>query len=96
MEKKVKTSKQLERHFKGIANHRRIDILLAIDEHDGLTLQNIADRLHCNFKTISEHTRRLVQAGLLNKKYKGTAVAHSLSPYGLRLVEFIKQFASSN
>jgi len=96
MEKKTKTSKQLERHFKGIANHRRIDILLAINEYDGLTLQNIADRLRCNFKTISEHTRRLVQAGLLNKKYKGTAVAHSLTPYGQKLVEFIKEFALSN
>ncbi|MDP2934601.1 MAG: winged helix-turn-helix domain-containing protein [bacterium] len=95
MERRIKTSKQLERHFKGIANHRRIDILLLVRSHDGLTLENIADRLNCNFKTISEHTRRLVGAGLLNKKYKGRAVLHSLSPYGQKLVNFIKTFQYS-
>ena len=95
MERRIKTSKQLERHFKGIANHRRIDILLLVKNHDGLMLEDIADRLNCNFKTISEHTRRLVGAGLLNKKYKGRAVLHSLSPYGKRLVNFIKTFQYS-
>jgi len=95
MKKKIKTSKQLERHFKGIANHRRIDILLLVKSHDGLTLENIADTLNCNIKTISEHTRRLVAAGLLNKRYKGRTVLHSLSPYGQRLVNFIKTFQYS-
>lgn len=95
MEKKIKTSRQLERHFKGIANHRRIDVLLLVKDNEGLTLDNIADRLGCNIKTISEHTRRLVGAGLLNKKYKGRAVQHSLSPYGQKLVSFIKTFQYS-
>jgi len=67
---KIKTSKQLERHFKGIANHRRIDILLLVKDFDGITLENIAEKLQGNFKTVSEHTRRLVQAGLLNKRYQ--------------------------
>lgn len=89
---KNKTSKQLERHFKGIANHRRIDILFLVKNFDGITLEEIADKLKCNFKTISEHTRRLVYAGLLNKKYKGRAVAHSLSPYGQRFIEFMEIF----
>ena len=95
MEGKIKTSKQLERHFKGIANHRRIDILLLVKDHDGLTLEDIAERLNCNFKTISEHTRRLVGAGLLNKKYKGRIVLHSLSPYGHKLAKFIEIFQHS-
>jgi len=92
---KIKTSKQLERHFKGIANHRRIDILFLVMDRDGITVEEIADKLQCNFKTISEHTRRLVQAGLLNKKYRGRAVAHSLSPYGQRLVRFMETFQHS-
>ena len=89
---KTKTSKQLERHFKGVANHWRIEILLLVNEVDGITLDEITDRLQGNFKTISEHTKKLAQAGLLDKKYQGRAVAHSLSPYGQRFVEFIKTF----
>ena len=88
----MKTAKQLERHLKGISNHRRIDILRRIHQSDGITLEGIADELNCNIKTISEHTRRLVQAGLVNKKYQGRSVAHSLSPYGRRIITFIDKF----
>ncbi len=63
-----------------------------IHKNDGITLEQIAETLDCNFKTISEHTRRLVQAGLLNKKYQGREVAHSLSPYGKKFIEFTKTF----
>lgn len=88
----AKTSKQLERHFKGIANHRRIDILLLVQISDNITVDGIAKTLNCNVKTISEHTRRLVQAGLLNKRYVGREVIHSLSPYGQKAVEIVKTF----
>ena len=88
----MKTAKQLERYFKGAANHRRLAILHIINKNKGMTLEQIADALKCNIKTISEHTRRLVQAGLLNKKYQGREVAHSLSPYGKQFVDFTKTF----
>lgn len=45
-----------------------------------------------NIKTMSEHTRRLVQSGLLNKKNLGRHVTHSLSPYGIRFVKFLLTF----
>ena len=88
----MKTAKQLERYFKGAANHRRLEILLLIAKNSGIILEEIAEILNCNIKTISEHTRRLVQAGLLNKEYQGRSVAHSLSPYGKRFIKFIKTF----
>jgi DNA-binding MarR family transcriptional regulator len=90
-----KTSKQLERHFKGIANHRRIEILFLIEKNEGITLDQITKRLKCNIKTIAEHTRRLVQAGLVNKKYFKNTVKHSLSPYGLKMIKLIKLFSNS-
>lgn len=90
-----KNSRQLERHFKGIANHRRIDILLLIDNKDGINLDEIAKNLKCNFKTISEHTRRLVQAGLVSKKYHKNNVKHSLTPYGVKMIKIIKLFSNS-
>ena len=89
---KTKTAKQLERHFKGAANHRRIDILMLVAKNPGITLEQIAESLDCNMKTISEHTRRLTQAGLINKNYQGRKVEHSVSPYGKLFYDFIRQF----
>ena len=87
----MKTPKQLERYFKGLANHRRLVILILVSENEGITLDEIAKRLNCNFKTVSEHTRRLLQAGLLRKDYQGRAVCHSLSPYGRMFLEFMSK-----
>lgn len=88
----MKTAKQMERHFKGIANHWRIEILLLVSKAEDISVEKIAETLNCNIKTISEHTRRLVQAGLLNKTNRGREVIHSLSPYGQKLVKFIESF----
>jgi len=92
MKIKQKTAKQLERYFKGAANHWRIDILRVIFKNEGITLDRICQTLKCNFKTISQHTRRLVQAGLINKKYRGRKVEHYLSPYGKKFLKFINSF----
>jgi predicted transcriptional regulator len=89
---KAKTARQMERHLKGIANHHRIGILLLVAEHTGITLEDIVGGLNANEKTIGEHTRRLCQAGLLNKKYRGKFVEHTLSPYGKTFVRFLKSF----
>ena len=95
MQKRTKTAKQLERHFKGVANHWRIEILGLIANHAGITVEELANELNCNFKTVSEHTRRLAQSGLVNKKYKGRSVTHTLSPYGKTFYKFIKTFQHS-
>ena len=92
MEKKLKTAKQMERHLKGMANHYRIEILLHIADHDKTTLENIIEALAANEKTIGEHTRRLFLAGLINKKYRGKFVEHTLSPYGKTFVRFLESF----
>ena len=89
---KGKTSYQMERHLKGMANHYRIDILLLISSSPTITLDGIISQLKANKKTIGEHTRRLQQAGLINKKYKGKFVEHTLSPYGKTFVTFLKSF----
>ena len=87
-----KTVKQLERYFKGAANHNRIAILLVVAKEPGITVDQLTERLDGNLKTISQHTHSLVRAGLLNKSYKGRMVAHELPPYGRRFVSFIKSF----
>jgi len=82
---KIKTAKQMERHLKGMANHYRIEILFLVAASEGITLE-------ANEKTLGEHTRRLYLAGLINKKYRGKFVEHSLSPYGKTFVSFLRSF----
>ena len=92
---KIKTAKQMERHLKGISNHYRIEILLFIADRDKVTLEDIIREIGANKKTLGEHTRRLFIAGLINKKYKGKFVEHSLSPYGKTFVRFLKSFKNT-
>jgi DNA-binding transcriptional ArsR family regulator len=88
----MKSARQLQRHFKGAANHWRIRILFVVADEDGITVEQITQRLVGEYKNISQHTHRLVQAGLLDKSYQGRQVTHKLSPYGERFVRFIKTF----
>jgi DNA-binding MarR family transcriptional regulator len=94
MARKVKSPRKLERHFKGVSNHRRIQILLLIAQRPGIILDEIQGELNGNQKTFSEHTRRLVIAGLAEKSYKGRQVQHHLTPYGEIFVDFIKKFSN--
>lgn len=89
-----KGPKKLERHFKGVANHRRIQILLLLAKYPGLSLADIADRMKGNMKTMSEHSRRLATAGLIEKVYEGRDVHHKLSRYGKIFVKFIDEFSA--
>lgn len=82
----------MERHLKGIANHRRVEILLCIAKNDGVTLEDIIGLINANEKTVGEHTRRLHVAGLIEKTYRGRYMKHSLSPYGKLFVKFLQTF----
>jgi DNA-binding transcriptional ArsR family regulator len=93
--KKPKSARKLERHFKGVANRRRIEILLHVSMHPGVTLEQLAEFFDGNIKTYSEHTRRLVNAGLVEKSYAGRNVEHGLTPYGEVFVDFITKFANT-
>ena len=90
-----KTAKQMERHLKGVANHYRISILMLVAKQPDITVEEIAARLDGNIKTISEHTRRLAAAGLVNKRYRGKHVCHALSPYGRTFYRFLTSFQHS-
>ena len=85
----------MERHLKGISNHRRIQILLFLAQNEKATLEEIFSALKANQKTVGEHTRRLYVAGLVNKKYRGKFVEHSLSPYGKMFVKFLNSFQTT-
>ena len=88
----MKTSKQLERYFKGAANYHRLDILVLVSLSPGITVEGIAEKLDVQFSTIAVHAQKLMQTGLLEKTYVGRAVAHKLSPYGKKFLAFIQTF----
>lgn len=90
----TKGPKKLERHFKGVANHTRVSMLLLLGKRPALSLDQIAEHLKLNVKTASEHTRRLALAGLIEKVYDGRSVNHKLSRYGKIFLRFIDEFSA--
>lgn len=88
----AKSPRQIEKIIKGVSNHRRIEILMLVAKQKGITLEKIAEQLECNIKTVSGHTHKLLQAGLIEKKYLGQSVLHSLSPLGKHFHTFLRSF----
>lgn len=76
--------------MKGFANHRRLEILDLLSRDPELSVIDISERLKVNFKTISEHIRRMAIAGLVMKRYEGAAVRHKLTPRGFLILKFLK------
>lgn len=86
----MKAFRQLERVVKGFSNHRRIEIMTLLERRPELSLSEIADMLGINFKTASEHVRRLFLAGLVWKRNQGASVRHTLSPAGRVILKFLR------
>ncbi|MDP4038372.1 MAG: winged helix-turn-helix domain-containing protein [bacterium] len=82
--------RQLERITKGIANHRRIAIMELLSHSPELSVMEISDELKINFKTASEHIRRLALAGLVLKRNQGAMVRHKLTSQGLAILKFLR------
>jgi len=80
----------LERIIKGAANHRRIEIMELLSNKPELSVDDVTKVLKGNFKTISEHLRRLAIAGLVAKRSDGLNVRHKLTPRGLSILKFLR------
>jgi len=86
----MKNTRVLEQVVKGFANHRRIQIMDLLHKEPELSIFDIADKLKVNFKTISEHVRRLAVAGLVMKRNDGSSVRHKLSKIGSSILMFLR------
>lgn len=82
--------KKIEKINKGIANHNRLKILIVLEHHPGSNLYEIAERLKTDYKNVSQHTRRLEEAGLIVKKYAGQSVNHRLTVRGRAALKFCR------
>ena len=90
LQKKNKNYHKLERVVKGFANHRRIQILELLEKNPELSVIEIAQELNMNFKTASEHIRRLAISGLIMKRSKGKSIRHKLTERGLKVLKFLR------
>ena len=83
-------TRELEKIVRGFSKHRRIEIMFLLNREPELSVIEIADELGINFKTASEHIRRLAQAGLVLKRNEGAAVRHVLSRLGAFTLKFLR------
>ena len=90
MEKRLKSYRELERLVRGFSNHRRIQILELLKKTPELSVDEIADELNINFKTASEHIRRLALAGLVLKRNEGNNVRHKLTKRAESILKFLR------
>ena len=86
-------NKELERIVRGFSNHRRIEILALLGKQPELSVMDIAAELDVNFKTISEHIRRLAIPGLVMKRSDGVSIRHKLTPRGEIILKFLRTLA---
>ena len=85
-----KTYRQLERIIKGGANHRRIQIMELLKKEPELSVIEIAKKLDINFKTASEHIRRLAVSSLILKRNDLNFVRHKLTKNGKTILKFLR------
>jgi predicted transcriptional regulator len=86
---KVKSERELERIVKGVANHRRIQILRLLAKEPELSLEGICSRVKIDVKTGWEHVRRMAIAGIVLKRSEGRSVRHRLSSRGDNILTFL-------
>ncbi len=85
-----KNFRELEKITKGIANHRRIQIMDLLQKEPELSVFEIAEELNVNFRTISDHIKKLLISNLVMKRHQGAAVRHKLTDRGIIILKFLR------
>ena len=86
----AKNYHKLERAVRGFSNHRRIEIMELLKQKPELSVDDVASILNINFKTASDHIRRLAIAGIVLKRNHGNNVRHKLTPRGESILKFLR------
>ncbi len=83
--------RRLERILKGVASHRRIQILDLLHTEPELSVLQISEKLKIGYQNASDHVRKMAVAGLLLKRNEGAAVRHKLTPRAESMLVFCKR-----
>ncbi len=82
--------RSLERVVRGFSCHRRIQILALLEQaSEPMSMSGVAGACRANIKSISEHLRRLTNAGLVGKQSRGRETLHRLTPLGRKILMFL-------
>ena len=85
-----KRYREVEKILKGVASHRRVQIIDLLEKQAELSVLEIAENLGIDFRTTSEHLRKLLIAGLVMKRHDGAAVRHALTNRGKEILKFCR------
>ncbi|HEX9594833.1 MAG TPA: MarR family transcriptional regulator [Candidatus Saccharimonadales bacterium] len=80
--------------IKGAANNHRVRMLLLLSETPDLSVTEFAEKLNINFRTASEHTKKLTNTGLIKKSYNYHSVTHRLTRLGEKMLIAIEELNS--
>lgn len=83
--------KKVEIIFKALGNEKRLEILDLIGESNEISLTQIARILKLNLKTTGEHSRRLDDANLIEKRKKERLVLHRLTYLGRGMLSIARR-----
>lgn len=83
-----------ERVMKGVANHRRVEILALLKIYPEQSVTEITEVLKIDFRTASDHIRKMTHAGLVMKRSDGVSVRHALTKLGEQILEFLNSIAN--
>lgn len=86
----MRTPQELQLISRGFANRHRIRILALLSQKPDMSVSELSEALRISFRTASEHTRRLANAGLIKKSYNIQQVEHTLTPLGRQVVKFLR------
>ena len=80
--------------MKGVANHWRVEILALLNEQPELSVTELSNHVKTDFRTLAEHLRKLVHAGLIMKRHDGKSVRHALTKLGNQVLKFLSTIAN--
>ena len=86
----MRKPRELERIFKGVASHRRIEVITLLKNSPELSVEEIAEKLKIEIKNASQHLQKLAVAGLVMKRHEGNRVRHALTLRGKSILEFAR------
>ena len=85
-----RSNRELEKIIKGLASHRRIQILSLLQKEPELSVIEIAEKVKSEFKNISSHIAKMSIAGLVMKRNDFHSVRHKLTKRGLQVLKFVR------
>lgn len=78
-----------EKLVKGIANHRRLEMLEMINKMPNMSGEEIIEKLKINYQTGSSHLQKLVRSGLVQNHRFHQSQLYTITPFGSHIIKLL-------